>query len=176
VSRSSVEWNYSPPLVNREGSMQQDAYSRLDLDADDIPYANVLSPVVDLPPIDQRQDYLYTCSGNRAIGVHLIIDLFGATRLNEVGHVEETLRSSVKAAGATLLHIYLHRFEPNGVSGVAVLAESHISIHTWPEVGYAAIDVFMCGAPNINLCISVLRDAFEAERVVVNEILRGQGV
>jgi S-adenosylmethionine decarboxylase len=51
----------------------------------------------------------------------------------------------VDAAQATLLHIHVHHFQPNGISGVAVLAESHISIHTWPEVGYAAMDVFMCG-------------------------------
>ena len=57
----------------------------------------------------------------------------------------ETLRRCVAAAKATLLHIHLHHFQPSGVSGVAVLAESHISVHTWPEKGFAAFDVFMCG-------------------------------
>ena len=78
--------------------------------------------------------------------------------------------------GATLLHIHLHHFQPNGVSGVAVLAESHISIHTWPDAGYAALDVFMCGKANPDACIPVLREAFKAKRVEVNEILRGQRV
>ena len=79
-------------------------------------------------------------------------------------------------AGATLLHIHLHHFEPNGgVSGVAVLAESHISIHTWPERGYAAIDVFMCGKAKPENCVPVLQEAFAARRADVNEILRGQG-
>ena len=69
-----------------------------------------------------------------------------AERLDDIEHIEATLRRCVEAARATLLHIHLHHFQPNGVSGVAVLAESHISIHTWPEAGYAALDVFMCGS------------------------------
>ena len=84
------------------------------------------------------------------------------------------MRRCVDAARATLLHIHLHHFQPNGVSGVAVLAESHISIHTWPEVGYAALDVFMCGKAEPDACIPVLREAFTAQRVGVNELLRGQ--
>jgi len=60
--------------------------------------------------------------------------------------MEATLREAVLQAGATLLHIHLHHFTPNGgISGVAVLAESHISVHTWPERNFAAFDVFMCG-------------------------------
>ena len=75
----------------------------------------------------------------------------------------------------TLLHIHVHHFQPNGVSGVAVLAESHISIHTWPDAGYAALDVFMCGSADPDACIPVLREAFSAKSVGVSEILRGQG-
>ena len=78
-------------------------------------------------------------------------------------------------AGATLLHIHLHHFTPNGgVSGVAVLAESHISIHSWPEYGYAALDVFMCGRTNPRAAIDVLKEAFEPRKVVVKEQLRGK--
>src|SRR5262249_4871639 len=68
----------------------------------------------------------------------------------------------------------LHHFHPNGVSGVAVLAESHISIHTWPDSRYAALDLFMCGKAIPDACIPVLRKAFKAKRVEVSEILRGQ--
>ena len=110
----------------------------------------------------------------RCAGAHLIVDLYGGKRLNDIDHIEETLRKCVTAAGATLLHIHLHHFHPNGVSGVAVLAESHISIHTWPDIGYAALDVFMCGKTTPDACIPVLRRAFKAKRVEVNELLRGQ--
>jgi S-adenosylmethionine decarboxylase len=125
-------------------------------------------------PEDDRHDHFALRNGVRCAGVHLIVDLHGAERLNDIDHIEATLRQCVEAANATLLHIHLHHFQPSGVSGVAVLAESHISIHTWPEAGYAALDVFMCGSADPDKCIPVLRQAFAAKRVGVNEILRGQ--
>ncbi len=124
---------------------------------------------------DDRQNHFAVRKGVRCAGVHLIIDLHGAERLDDIDHIETTLRRCVEAARATLLHIHLHHFQPNGVSGVAVLAESHISIHTWPDAGYAALDVFMCGVADPDACIPVLREAFAAKRVGVNEILRGHG-
>jgi S-adenosylmethionine decarboxylase len=123
---------------------------------------------------DLSKDHFAIRNGVRCAGVHLIIDLHGATRLNDIEHIEATLRRCVEAASATLLHMHLHHFQPSGVSGVAVLAESHISIHTWPEQGYAALDVFMCGSADPDKCIPVLREAFSAQRVGVNELLRGQ--
>jgi S-adenosylmethionine decarboxylase len=126
-------------------------------------------------PAQERDDHFAERNGVRCAGVHLIVDLHGAQGLNDIDLIEATLRRAVGAARATLLHIHVHHFQPNGVSGVAVLAESHISIHTWPDAGYAAIDVFMCGKANPDACVPVLRDAFRAQRVEVNEILRGQG-
>jgi S-adenosylmethionine decarboxylase len=125
-------------------------------------------------PVEEREDHFAIRNGVRCAGVHLIVDLHGASGLNDIDLIETTLRRCVDAAGATLLHIHLHHFSPNGVSGVAVLAESHISIHTWPDAGYAALDVFMCGQALPDACIPVLREAFTAERVEVNEILRGR--
>ena len=122
----------------------------------------------------QQKDHFAVRNGVRCAGVHLIVDLHGAKQLDDIEHIETTLRRCVEAARATLLHIHLHHFQPSGVSGVAVLAESHISIHTWPEAGYAALDVFMCGSAEPDKCIPVLREAFAAERVGVNELLRGQ--
>jgi S-adenosylmethionine decarboxylase len=120
------------------------------------------------------KDHFAVRNGVRCAGVHLIVDLHGAKRLNDIDHIEATLRRCIEASRATLLHIHLHHFQPSGVSGVAVLAESHISIHTWPEAGYAALDIFMCGSAEPDNCIQVLREAFSAKRVDVNEILRGQ--
>jgi S-adenosylmethionine decarboxylase len=124
---------------------------------------------------EQRNDHFVVRNGVRCAGAHLIVDLYDAERLDDVDHIETTLRRCVEAAGATLLHIHLHHFEPNGgVSGVAVLAESHISIHSWPERGYAALDVFMCGNAEPDKCIPVLRQAFNPGRLAVSELLRGK--
>jgi S-adenosylmethionine decarboxylase len=126
---------------------------------------------------EERDDHFVVRNGVRCAGAHLIVDLYDADRLDDVDHIEETLRRCVDAAGATLLHVHLHQFEPNGgVSGVAVLAESHISIHSWPEAGYAAVDIFMCGSANPDACVPVLGEAFKASRVAVSELLRGQGI
>jgi len=125
-------------------------------------------------PAEDRHDHFALRNGVRCAGVHLIIDLYEAEGLNDIDLIEATLRHCVEAAKATLLHIHLHHFQPSGVSGVAVLAESHISIHTWPEAGYAALDVFMCGNANPDACVPVLREAFSAKRVAVSELLRGQ--
>lgn len=120
------------------------------------------------------KDYYIRRGDKRYAGIHLIIDLHGASHINNPAHIEATMRRCVVAARATLLHIHLHRFEPDGVSGVAVLAESHISVHTWPESRFAAFDVFMCGDTHPEACVDIMREAFAAERVDVKEILRGE--
>ena len=127
--------------------------------------------------IAPTEEHLMLRDGVRCAGAHLIVDVFGGERLDDLAHVEETLRTCVEVAGATLLHIHLHHFDENGgVSGVAVLAESHISIHSWPEHGYAALDIFMCGQTQPDACIDVLRQAFAPGRIAVSEFLRGRGV
>jgi S-adenosylmethionine decarboxylase len=124
----------------------------------------------------ESADHFIVKNGIRCAGAHLIIDLYDAERLDDIDHIEATMRRCVDEAGATLLHIHLHHFEPNGgVSGVAVLAESHISIHSWPEVGYAALDVFMCGKASPDACVPVLREAFKPKQIAVSEHLRGRG-
>ena len=126
---------------------------------------------------DDRKDYFIERDGVRYAGTHVIIDLFGAKQLDNLKHIERTLKRCIEVAGATLLHIHLHHFTPNGgVSGVAVLAESHISIHSWPEVGYAALDVFMCGNADPHATIDVLKAAFKPDRTVVKEHLRANSV
>jgi len=124
---------------------------------------------------DTAYDFFIEKNGVRCAGSHYIIDIYGGKRLDDLEHVERTLIECVEAAGATLLHVHLHPFEPNGgISGVAVLAESHISIHSWPERSYAALDIFMCGRTRPERCLDVLRRAFSAERMTVREILRGR--
>jgi S-adenosylmethionine decarboxylase len=155
--------------------MQQNALLRSGKGLGSPGAARKKSPAI-VAPVKQAADHFCVRNGVRCAGAHLIIDLYGAARLNDIDHIEDTLRKCVAAARATLLHIHLHHFQPSGVSGVAVLAESHISIHTWPEAGYAALDVFMCGKADPDACIPVLREAFKVKRVAVSELLRGQGL
>ena len=124
---------------------------------------------------EERKDFFCERDGVRYAGTHLIIDLVRAERLDDLEHIEQTLRRCIEVAGATLLHIHLHHFTPNGgVSGVAVLAELHISIHSWPEYGYAALDVFMCGATNPRASIDVLKEAFSPGRCWSKSICVGR--
>ncbi|MGQ7845817.1 adenosylmethionine decarboxylase [Granulosicoccus sp. 3-233] len=107
-------------------------------------------------------------------GTHLLIDCWQASRLDDIAHIEATLREAVAVSGATLLHIHLHHFTPNGgVSGVAVLAESHISIHTWPERDYAALDVFMCGETHPHETVPVFARAFCTDTIQLSTHQRG---
>lgn len=130
---------------------------------------------VPIPPRDEdRKDHFITRNGLTFAGSHLIIDLWEAEGLDDRDRIEQALIDAVNAAGATLLHIHLHTFEEGGgISGVAVLAESHISVHTWPEKGYAAFDVFMCGDAEPRKALSVFKAAFNPGRIVIGEHKRG---
>lgn len=120
------------------------------------------------------KDHFIERDGKVFAGMHLIIDLFGAKHLDDMERMEKAMRECVEECKATLLHIHLHHFTPNGgISGVAVLAESHISVHTWPERDYAAFDVFMCGDSEPENAIAILKRAFHPENIGVHEELRG---
>jgi S-adenosylmethionine decarboxylase len=124
--------------------------------------------------VEEQKDYFVEKDGVKFAGTHLLIDLWGATNLADPDHIDAHLREAALIAGATILHSHFHHFSPNGgVSGVVVLAESHISIHTWPERDFAAVDIFMCGACNPYKSIEVLKRAFSPERVQLNEARRG---
>jgi S-adenosylmethionine decarboxylase len=121
-----------------------------------------------------ESDHFVERNGLRYAGTHLIIDLWDGEHFDDVAVIELALRRAVQAAGATLLHLHLHEFTAGGgISGVAVLAESHIAIHTWPERGYAAIDVFMCGSAEPHEVVPVLRHVFKARRIAITEQMRG---
>ena len=110
---------------------------------------------------DDNLDHFIVRDGMAYAGTHLIIDLWGASHLDDIPRMEQAFLDCVRECGATLLHIHMHHFTPNGgVSGVAVLAESHISVHTWPERDYAAFDVFMCGDAKPELAVGILQKAF----------------
>lgn len=108
-------------------------------------------------------------------GTHLLADLHGCRHLDDPAVIEAALRAAVAAAGATLIDLRLHHFGiALGVTGVALLAESHISIHSWPEHGYAAVDIFLCGETHdIDAALAVLVAALAARQVDQHRLTRG---
>lgn len=94
--------------------------------------------------------------------------------LNDATQMESLLREAAASAGATLLSVHVHHFQPHGLSGVAILAESHLAIHTWPELGYAAVDAFTCGDHvDPRKAVDVLEEGLESSWTTTMEMSRG---
>ena len=140
-------------------------------------HAQTVSPLAgsDTPlPAPARADHFAEHDGKVFAGTHVLLDLWGARHLDDPRHIEAAMRHAVDVSGATLLHLHLHRFgDGGGVTGIAVLAESHITVHTWPERGFAAFDVFMCGLCRPDLAAEVIRRALEPERTEISIERRG---
>ncbi len=113
---------------------------------------------------------------HRPAGVHLLADFHGVdgALLVSPESIDTLLRDAALAAGATILHSHFHSFGPQqGVTGVLLLAESHISIHTWPEFGFAAADIFMCGRAAPSLALEVIERALQPGQREIKTIQRG---
>ncbi len=127
-----------------------------------------------IKPAQITDDHFIRSEGSTFAGYHLLVDLWQARSLDDLTLMRATLQECVVVSNATLLHIHLHHFEPNGgISGVAVLAESHVSVHTWPERAFAAFDLFMCGKAVPHHAIAVLQHAFSPQDVNIRQVLRG---
>ncbi|NMB41520.1 MAG: S-adenosylmethionine decarboxylase proenzyme [Firmicutes bacterium] len=112
----------------------------------------------------------------RALGRHVLAEFYGCSPdiLNNTRQIEEIMINAALEAGAEVREAVFHEFSPQGVSGVVVISESHLAIHTWPEHGYAAVDVFTCGN-TVDPWVSCyfLKKQFTAERMAAKEIKRG---
>lgn len=127
--------------------------------------------------MEQLHSFLNFDTGGVYSGKHLLIEVCNAKNLDDEIIIQSMLRQSAEVAGATILHLHTHVFTPNGgISGVAILAESHISIHSWPEISYAAVDVFMCGETHPELTVDVIKQVLNTNDVYVSVHKRGQGV
>jgi S-adenosylmethionine decarboxylase len=110
----------------------------------------------------------------KAIGTHLIADFFGSQNDDSVLYIKKALREAIKKAGATLILIKTHKFYPQGVSAFALIAESHVSIYSWPEFEYMAIDAFSSGRKvNLHKIIEILEKRFKPKKIRVKELKRG---
>lgn len=109
-------------------------------------------------------------------GIHLILDIWGAasSSLSDLEYIKSSLLNAARLSGTTIIGHKFHRFKPKGVSGIVLIAESHISIHTWPERGYASIDIYTCG----NKCfpekaVSMILQAFACQKSDLIKVERG---
>jgi S-adenosylmethionine decarboxylase proenzyme len=111
-----------------------------------------------------------------ALGRQILVELYDCSnsKINDVEFINDIMIEATRKSGATIVSHDFHKFSPFGVSGVVVIAESHVTIHTWPEYGYAAVDIFTCGETIDPWFIQeYLREAFESENVSSMEMKRG---
>jgi len=109
------------------------------------------------------------------LGQHILAEFWGCQHIDNPNQVEVAMTDAALAAGATILQVNLHHFGRGmGVTGVVMLAESHLSIHSWPEFHYAAIDVFVCGNANPHLATASLKRSFKPTKTEISEHFRGE--
>ena len=112
----------------------------------------------------------------KALGRQIVVEYYGCNHdiLNDVAFIKRAMRDAALASGATIVQEAFHLFNPHGVSGVVVIAESHLAIHTWPEYGYAAVDLFTCGDDvNPDAAFEYLKSHLGAETFTAFEMKRG---
>ena len=112
----------------------------------------------------------------KELGKHLIVELYGcsSSKINDLNHVEKVMVEAALAAKATIIEKKFHKFAPHGISGVLVIAESHFAIHTWPEYGYCAVDIFTCGDLTDNpAALEILKAGFKCKYHSAIEMKRG---
>jgi S-adenosylmethionine decarboxylase len=109
------------------------------------------------------------------LGKHLLAELLNCDEkcLNNLEFIKHALLSAAKISHLTVVKHFFHEFSPYGISGVVIIAQSHLTIHTWPEHGYAAVDIFTCCERDVRKSIDYLKEAFSAERALVYELQRG---
>ena len=113
----------------------------------------------------------------KALGRHVLVEFYGCDpdALNNKEGLEEVMREAAVESGATVVSSVFHLFNPHGVSGVVVIAESHLTIHTWPEYGYAAVDLFTCGdSVDPWIAFERMKEYLQAEQMFTMEVKRGQ--
>jgi S-adenosylmethionine decarboxylase proenzyme len=109
------------------------------------------------------------------LGKHVLVELFHCDelRIDSVKEVKEVMLRAAELCKTTVIQHFFHKFSPYGISGVVLIAESHLTIHTWPEHAYAAVDLFLCGDHDWHVVVEHLKGAFGAERCSVFELTRG---
>ena len=108
-------------------------------------------------------------------GIHLIAEFWNGKIIEDPKEIEKILVEATKEAENTPLEVTIHKFSPQGITGVVLLAESHIALHSWPEINYLAIDIFTCGGKAIpRKALEYFKKVFKPEKIEIKEIKRGK--
>ena len=117
-------------------------------------------------------------SSNEPIGQHVLLDLYNCHEdLKNSAFVEQALLEAANKAGATIVSHHFHKFSPCGVSGVVIIQESHLTIHTWPEHAFASVDIYTCGKEmNFESAVDYLKQKFVSDKIVIKHFERGNHI
>jgi len=108
-------------------------------------------------------------------GIHLIVEFWNGKIIEDPKKIKQILIEAAKRAKNTPLEVTIHKFSPQGITGVVLLAESHIALHSWPEINYLAIDIFTCGEKSMShKALAYLKKVFKPKRVKIQKIKRGK--
>jgi S-adenosylmethionine decarboxylase proenzyme len=113
----------------------------------------------------------------KALGRHVLVEFYGCNsqNLNNKDELERMMKEAAVESGATIVSSVFHLFNPHGISGVVVIAESHLALHTWPEYNYAAVDLFTCGeSVDPWIAFHKIKEELQAEQMFTMEVKRGQ--
>ena len=113
---------------------------------------------------------------NKSLGIHILVEYYDCNKeiLKNTDTIEKSMLTAARTSNATIVESVFHQFNPWGVSGAVIIAESHLTIHTWPEHNYAAVDLFTCGDIDYEAGLRVLKDLLESKHYEVKKILRGE--
>ena len=110
------------------------------------------------------------------LGMHYLVEFYqcDSKKIDDVKYIEDVMTKAVDVSGATIVAPLFHKFAPQGVSGVVVIEESHFAIHTWPEHGYASVDIYSCGEFDYVAAMRYLRDSLGAKKYTAGAVERGR--
>ena len=111
----------------------------------------------------------------KGLGIHVIVELFNCNKvlINNSKKIEEVMLNAAAISNATIIEHIFHKFSPHGISGVIIIAESHFTIHTWPEHGYVAVDIFTCGDFDYKAALDHIKTELKSERSSIFQFQRG---
>lgn len=127
------------------------------------------------PLVKRDQEGRMVRGKQKYVGIHLIADFWYGETIENPKELERILIEAVKKAKNTFLKVFIHKFSPQGITGVVLLAESHLTFHSWPEINYLAIDIFTCGEKALpQQALEYLKKVFKPKKIKIKEIKRGQ--